>query len=99
MVKESGGCRWDLGASWLEPGANGWGARVFMTKRLEARAEEDGEQRSGSLAMGDSAPPRQCLPLALLLRLPPPNRPQTEGGDGFICCLVMSLVTTKEEAH
>lgn len=48
------------GGTWEQVGwslGNGWGARVFMTKRLEARAEEDGEQCSGSLAMGGSAPP------------------------------------------
>lgn len=61
-----------------------------MTKRLEARAEEDGEQCSGSLAMGGSAPP-SVFPLLNCWG----SHPQTEGGDGFICCLVI----TKEEAH
>lgn len=65
-----------------------------MTKRLEARAKEDGEQSFGSLAMGGSVPP-SVFPLLCCCG----SRPQTEGGDGFICCLVMSLVTTKEEAH
>lgn len=76
---EAAGGTWEQ-VDWSQ--GNGWGASVFM-----ARAAEDGEQCSGSLA--------SVFPLLYCWG----SCPQTEGGDGFICCLVRSLVITEEEAH
>lgn len=59
-------------------GARGMcGMLEFMTKRLEARAEEDGEQCSGSLAMDGSAPPRQYLSPCSIVAAPAP-KPRAE---------------------
>lgn len=65
-----------------------------MTKRLETGAGGGEDQCPLSLATGRPARLRVVFLLGSCV-----SYPQTEGGDGFDRCLVMSLVITKEAAR